>query len=71
VSNEEISAQLAAIAQKQDDLILLFAGRLEWDAAATAARFSGGEYPYSEFKERDGRIEIHHSYPISANYSPN
>ena len=41
--NGDIFEQLAAIAQKQDELILLFAGRLDWNAAENSARFPGRE----------------------------
>jgi len=69
MNNDEILEQLAAIAQKQDELILLFAGRLDWNAAENAARFPGGEYPHSEFEERDGCFEVIHSYPIASHPS--
>jgi len=61
----EIHEQLAAIAKKQDDLILLFAGRLDWNAAENAARFPGSELPYTIFEDRDGTIESHHCYPVA------
>ena len=63
--NGDIFEQLAAIAQKQDELILLFAGRLDWNAAENSARFPGGQCPHSEFTERDGRFEVSYSYPIA------
>lgn len=69
MGEDEIARQLAAIAKKQDDLILLFAGRLDWNAAENAARFPGCEPPYSYIDERDGRIEIAHSYPIASDYT--
>ena len=64
-SDGDILEQLAAIAKKQDELILLFAGRLDWNAAENAARFPGGECPHSEFQERDGRFEVCYSYPVA------
>lgn len=70
VSNEEIATHLAAIAQKQDDLILLFAGRLDWNAAETAARFRGGEPAHTGFEDGDGRIAYPAAYPVASAINP-
>lgn len=71
MSNDEIAEQLAAIANRQDELILLVAGRLDWSAAEYAAKFRGHEPKYTRFEERDGRFEAIHRYPVASASNPN